>query len=104
MKIIASIVAAALWLPIFIHFYRAWRKRKNPISLSICGIVVFVAYSLLMRPYETKADPEVVLWTAYAAGSATALFFYAAAWEAAHRFRGNRHEDPDLDKSDDFWW
>ena len=93
MKYVVTIVAALIWVPIFAHFFQAWRRRKNPISLAICGIVVSVVHDVVMRPFERDVDPDVVFWTALVARVAAALFFYAACRRARARFSSDRRID-----------
>lgn len=40
---ITAILAVA-WVPIGIHFWRAWKLRGAPLSLAICGLVGFQIY------------------------------------------------------------
>jgi hypothetical protein len=41
---VAAIALAIAWLPIFMHFFRAWRGRRDPVSLAICLLVAFVSW------------------------------------------------------------
>jgi hypothetical protein len=44
---VIAVLTAIAWLPIFMHFYRAWESRRNPISLSICILISFPVYTCM---------------------------------------------------------
>lgn len=44
---IVAIITAIAWVPIFLHFFRAWQERHNPISLSICILISFPIYTCM---------------------------------------------------------
>lgn len=43
--VIAPVVLALAWIPLFLRFLRGWRNRKNPVSLAICAAISFLIYT-----------------------------------------------------------
>ncbi len=40
-----SVFLAVAWVPLLLKFVRAWRARRNPVSLAICGVILLSIYS-----------------------------------------------------------
>lgn len=96
----AIILAVLLfWTPILAFFLKSWIKRKNPISLSICAIILLVIYTGVLQPYSAKSDPDVFLLTMGAVNLVTAVHFYISWIWANRRFRSDRR--PAADEKDD---
>lgn len=45
---VLSLALAAAWVPIFVRFLRAWKARKNPVSLAICATISFLIYRTIV--------------------------------------------------------
>lgn len=74
---VIGVIVALGWLPVFRHFWKAWRSRNNPISLAICGLIGFMVYINLAVHIFIKNDPA---WTAVVVGAvnvAVLINFYA---------------------------
>lgn len=82
-----------IWVPILAFFLRSWLRRKNPISLSICAIILLVIYTGVLQPYASRSDPDVFLLTMGAVNVVTASHFYVSWLWAKKRFRGDRRAD-----------
>ena len=54
----ASAVMAVAWIPIGLYFFRAWRSRKSPLSLAICGLVALPVYLNSMTSVFLGSQPE----------------------------------------------
>lgn len=39
-----AVAQAVLWIPVLLHFFRQWWKRRNPISLAIMLLVMMAVY------------------------------------------------------------
>jgi len=83
-------VLAILWIPIGIHFWRAWRNRGAPLSLAICGLIAFQVYLNSGTWLFLNNDP---LWvgTIIAIGNVLILFnfYFCFRWQGK-RFRDDR--------------
>lgn len=100
---VIGVLVALGWMPVFRHFWRSWRKRNNPISLAICGLVGFMVYINLAVYIFMKNDPA---WTAIVVGGvnvAVLLNFYLCLRWAKKLFpeaikRGKRLTDAECRK------
>lgn len=87
MEVILAAIGAVValgWVPVFRHFWKAWRARSNPISLAICGLVGFMVYINCAVYILIHNDP---LWTAAVVGAVNiavlANFYLCMSW--AHK-------------------
>lgn len=74
---IVGVLVALGWIPVFRHFWGAWRARNNPISLAICGLIGFMFYINVAVYVLIHNDP---IWTASVVGVvniAVLVNFYA---------------------------
>lgn len=85
-------VLAALWVPIGLHFWKAWRLRGVPLSLAICGLVGFQVYLNSGTWLFLGNDP---LWVASVVAGVNLLIlvnFYACLKWQNRRFMGTRRK------------
>jgi hypothetical protein len=98
--VIGALVALG-WLPVFHHFWRSWRKRRNPISLAICGLIGFMVYINVAIYIFLDNDP---LWTASVVGGVNIvvlLNFYACFRWAEKLFPG--HQEGKRPSDEESW-
>lgn len=98
MKFVIVLWALALavgWLPLAWKFHRAWTKRKNPVSLAICLVMVLFAYQNAMFILAVQGETT---WRFYSIATrsfeviAIANFFIAFRWSDA-KFADARRSD-----------
>lgn len=85
-------LAVALWLPLFIKFYRAFMQRKNPISLGVAGTIMLVMWTVVAGIWAiTNAiDAAVFLMTSAVASTFIAAFTHFAFYWSAKNFPNSR--------------
>jgi hypothetical protein len=87
--VLAGIVVL-LWLPVLRRFYASWRRRRNPVSLAICTLIVSMIWQtggtvwLLLDRVNTPTFVFAVTAVAFA----VSLSFHLA-------FRWARRKFPD---------
>jgi peptidoglycan biosynthesis protein MviN/MurJ (putative lipid II flippase) len=73
---LAALVGLA-WVPVLIKFFRAWRERKNPISLAICGVIALCIYLDIMGAHRFFGTSVGWIATAIIVANAVVCgFFY----------------------------
>ena len=89
-----SCSVTVFWLPFCVKFYRNWKLRRNPISLSIFALIVFVMFStigevvwLVLLKSPTVSSVILVLTLTQAIVCA---FFYASFGWASDKFPDSR--------------
>jgi peptidoglycan biosynthesis protein MviN/MurJ (putative lipid II flippase) len=93
MMFILAVITALAWVPIFLRFFRAWRERKNPISLSICMLIAFPVYSCLFAywtVYEVISD-ETIAAVMLGANIIACATFYLSFFLSRKRFNDTRN-------------
>lgn len=76
------------WTPLLVSFFKAWRERKNPVSLAICLTIFLSAFTnvyLVIALFDKT--PET--WQAIGYGlcsAAVVIYFYVARHCAAKTF------------------
>lgn len=97
---VLSLGLTVAWLPIFVRFRRAWKTRKNPVSLAICAMISFLMYRTLVPVLVELnlgawpvADDLTMLFNAF-----VLLNFYLSFHWSAQRFpdarRGTGEQPP----------
>lgn len=83
---------ALLWLPIAIRFFKAWRLRRNPLSLAITWMMLVASYLHTMVAMD---ETSAVLRSGIGVGlsAAACINFYLAFRWSAYKFRGQRRSD-----------
>lgn len=64
------------WLPIFLRFTRAWRRRGYPTSLGIAGLVLFAMYAPICLAAQLPLSWPVA--TVLAIDTLSLITFYVA--------------------------
>lgn len=92
---ISSVVLGAAWLPIIYRFFKQWRERKNPVSLSICLALLLLAYGdLLAFAVYGGLSTTAALRGAWAGLQLLGcVLFYLSFWWADAKYRGERRLD-----------
>lgn len=91
-----SVLLALLWIPIFLNFFRAWRERKNPVSLAICGIIAYAVYNnaVSVGLYAFGGSPK---WSTVGIivfeGITCVNFYFAFRW-SQRKFHSDRQTPP----------
>ena len=82
------VAIALLWLPILFKFIRAWHERRNPISLAICGLILFVMYRNVIRTLADVYNYSPLLENTMVTGThlLVCLNFYLAFYFTRRRF------------------
>lgn len=85
-------VAEIMWIPILVHFLKAWRARRNPVSAAIAGLVGFFMFiipsPIWLANYGIPIDK---IFTANeVAGLLVAIHFHFSFWISNRRFPDNR--------------
>jgi len=80
------------WVPILLRFVRSWRERRNPVSLAICGLIIYVQFLSLSVAWVVDGSVGLVglLSVHGLLCSAACVNFYAAFRRARHHFRERR--------------
>lgn len=87
--IIISMVVSTLWIPVLWFFFKNWRARKNPISLSICGVLFFVVYSDALVWVAKVSSSMMPLYIMQGTELLTIIFFYVSLRWARWKFGGD---------------
>lgn len=85
-----AVVVAAGWLPVLAKFFSAWRSRKNPISLAICGVIAFCIYIDAAVVLFLNAGIEWTVAVLVGLNAIGCLHFYLSFWWARKRFGDER--------------
>jgi hypothetical protein len=87
-------IAALLWVPVLIKFWRAWRARRNPISLAIAGLAAFAAWTCALPHwvFSVEVDRTWLGWGVTVLNLAVASNFYVAIHRAKGKFPEARGE------------
>lgn len=87
---VVSCAVTTFWIPFCVKFYRNWHTRRNPISLSIFALIVFIMVSTVGEVVwlVLLRDPGVatVVLVLTLMQAVICAFFYAAFGWAADRF------------------
>ena len=90
--LIAAVVVALGWLPVFIKFFRSWQARTNPVSLAIC---ILVALAIYLPTYAVLTlPPSWPLATFLTLDSFSCIAFYVAFWWSHRYFKSDRSRAP----------
>lgn len=91
-SIIAAVLALA-WLPIVRKFFRAWKSRKNPVSLAISWLILVFAYghALYVLVASFEADRIWVQTIGLAFSAIACVNFYVSFYWSEHKFTDQRH-------------
>mgnify|MGYP001591707496 CR=1 FL=1 len=84
---LGALVVALAWIPIMLKFFRAWRQRSNPVSLAICGLIVFVVYSnvVMIATYLTQGNMAAAFASAWGFNTLSCInFYFAFRWADKH--------------------
>jgi len=88
----AAAVGAA-WIPVLIHFWNAWRRRHNPLSLAICSLCGFAAWLSVSCYYFMTGSRLEVMWATEGVLALICVNFYASLWWSRRKFPDQRKED-----------
>lgn len=92
---IAAGFVAVLWLPILGKFFRAWRDRRNPVSLAIGLIIALMVYLsvlvVLVASFKSSFVWAVIVGLLFDFG--ICVNFYIAFRIAEKRFGAQRQVD-----------
>lgn len=93
--VVWSIVLALAWIPLALKFQRAWRERKNPVSLAICLTMLLFTYANLVFMLAVTGQTS---WRFYSIATrsfevAAIVNFYVAFRWSDTRFGGSRKSD-----------
>lgn len=89
---LGTVVVALGWIPILLKFFRAWRTRSNPVSLAICGLIVFGVYSnvVTIAVSMTQGNMAVANTITWGFNVLSCVNFYFAFRWADKRFNNDR--------------
>jgi hypothetical protein len=85
-------VTEVLWVPILLRFIRAWRERKNPISLSIVVLILFMMI-LSLSPFwilHYNIDTKFIMAVNELLSLIVVTNFYVAFRFAGAKFKSTR--------------
>lgn len=85
---ILSVVVSLAWIPVLWFFFKNWRARKNPISLSICAVVLFVIYTNVVLWLCRFTKSETPFYIMHVAELLTVSFFYVCLRWAKWKYQG----------------
>lgn len=89
-----AFLAEMLWLPVMLNFARAWRSRKNPVSLSIVMLISFMMLLHLSPVWILgyHADIKPIILMNQGLGLAVCLNFYLGFYLSKERFKSSRKD------------
>jgi uncharacterized membrane protein len=95
--LLVSIAVSLLWIPVLLFFFKNWRTRNNPISMAICGMVLFVIYSDALIWAAALLHSEVPFYVMQTAEICSIMFFYLSLRWAKKRFGPSMGYPPRID-------
>jgi hypothetical protein len=87
--LLLSLILSAAWIPILLFFLKNWRERGNPISLAICGLVGFSAYTdaMVWLYFSNNCNPYALL-AMHIMQALVMIFFYVSFKWTKKKFKG----------------
>lgn len=87
-----STALAGAWIPVLLKFIRAWRARRNPVSLAICGVILLSIYSniVVIAVYAFSGNPSWAAIATHVFNGLVCVNFYLSFMWARKRFPDSR--------------
>lgn len=93
--VVVSCVLALAWLPIAVRFNRAWKDRKNPVSLAICAAVLLFAYTNILFAFalSSRSSWDFFAVATHVFDAIVVINFYVCFRWSDKKFHGTRDSD-----------
>ena len=93
---VVAAASVALWLPLLRFFFKKWRERHNPMSLSISGIIGLLIWTSVAGIWYVAGqitEPVIVMSSGIMSVLTAAAAHYALYW-SKKKFPAQRKRDP----------
>lgn len=85
-----GLLACAIWIPLLFEFCRSWLGRGNPVSASICALMLCTIYSASAGFWADSVDHDFIFNSSNVFRILVGAHFYGAFRIAKHRFKDRR--------------
>jgi len=83
-----------MWIPILLRFYRNWVKRSNPISLSICAIILLLMWISVAGAWDLtgQISRAAIPYVTTTGSLAIAMYAHLTFYWARKKFDSSRRD------------